>query len=161
MSLTWIILKDSSKLSTLFWSLHIHRTQYDFIHLSEALLCHISAQEFLMAFHPSPGNKVHIPQLESRPPPTHILTWSNLSSHNYFLWLPFICSTFQPTVFSLSTPHYSCNNYLKSCLFFPEFLTEYQSAWTSHIPLEESIQTQPPSTRLLCWSGFISLLWIS
>ena len=36
---------------------------------SFVFLCHISAQEILMAFHPFPGNKVHIPQLESRPPP--------------------------------------------------------------------------------------------
>ena len=78
----------------------------------------------------SQGIKSTFLSLSQDRPPMHIPTWSNLSSHNYFLRLPFICSTFQPTVFSLSTSHYSHNIYLNSCLFFPEFFIEYQSICT-------------------------------
>lgn len=78
-------------------------------------------------------------------PPTHVLTWSNLSSHLYFLLLPFICLTFQPIVFSLSTPHYSCNIYLYS---YTSFSQSSLLTTNIHVPIITPLKSQSQSHLL-------------
>lgn len=147
MSLTWIILKTPPKLSTLFWSLHIHRTVTSFIFLRHCC-CHILLRIF-DGFPSIPRIQSHSSSLVKTP--THILTQS--------IYLPTIIFYGSLSYALLSSQQFfhcllliiHVTDASNSCLLFPEFILSANLHASVIVPLKSIKYNLPHKTSLLIW----------